>query len=390
MEPIRIAHLIAKQITGNLTLAEERELNKWLESESHLELYHSLHDKKKLEMRLQAYQAIDTAKAKEKYLKRVAPVRSLKLQLLRIAAIALLVLSVGSVIYILRQSQADHTSGQQLAVVEPGQSKATLTLEDGQVVELDNNESLTVKQKGAIINNEAGKINYEVTNENVLSLKYNTLQVPRGGEYQVTLPDGTRVWVNSETQLKYPVKFAGDTRTIELSGEAYFEVAHNAKQPFIVKTKSHNIEVLGTTFNIRAYDDDIVQHTTLVEGSVQASYFNTKGTKNTQILKPEQQIQFNQDDKQAKLTTVDTYIYTAWKQGRFVFRDQSIESILNGMSRWYDIEIEFENQSVADKTFSLDIKRDAPFEKIITVLELTRSVEISTVGNRIIVKEVSE
>jgi ferric-dicitrate binding protein FerR (iron transport regulator) len=389
MEPIRIAHLIAKQLTNNLTLSEEHELDKWLETESNLELYHSLHDKKKLELKLQAYQAIDTAKAKEKYLKHVSPVRSLKTQLLRIAAIALLVLSIGSVIYILRQSKTVHSSTQ-LVTVEPGQSKASLTLEDGQVIELVSDGRMTVQQKGAVVNNESGKIKYEATKENISLLKYNTLYVPRGGEYQITLPDGTHVWVNSETQLKYPVKFIGKTRTVELSGEAYFEVAHNAEKPFIVQTKSHNIEVLGTTFNIRAYDNDIVQHTTLIEGSIQASYFNTKGIKNSKVLAPEQQIQFNQKDKLTKLTTVDPYIYSAWKQGRFVFRDQSIESILKGMSRWYNIEIEFENKAVAGKTFSIDIKRDASFEKVIKILELTRAVKINTVGNRIIVNEVSE
>jgi ferric-dicitrate binding protein FerR (iron transport regulator) len=277
-----------------------------------------------------------------------------------------------------------------LVTVEPGQSKASLTLEDGQVIELVSDGRMTVQQKGAVVNNESGKIKYEATKENISLLKYNTLYVPRGGEYQITLPDGTHVWVNSETQLKYPVKFIGKTRTVELSGEAYFEVAHNAEKPFIVQTKSHNIEVLGTTFNIRAYDNDIVQHTTLIEGSIQASYFNTKGIKNSKVLAPEQQIQFNQKDKLTKLTTVDPYIYSAWKQGRFVFRDQSIESILKGMSRWYNIEIEFENKAVAGKTFSIDIKRDASFEKVIKILELTRAVKINTVGNRIIVNEVSE
>ena len=213
--------------------------------------------------------------------------------------------------------------------------------------------------------------------------KYNSVLIPRGGQYQLTLPDGTKVWLNAESSLRFPVAFTGDTRRVELSGEAYFEVAKNKKKPFYVLAKGTEVQVLGTHFNVSAYNEAV--ETTLLEGSVK---LNSNG--NTALLKPGQSGTRNNIGA-FKVENADLETAVDWKNGFFVFHDETIQSILQKASRWYDVEIEFRGNT-ASRQFYGKVSRYKNIDDLLKNLELTGEIHFkveagsaSGKGRRIIV-----
>lgn len=257
----------------------------------------------------------------------------------------------------------------------PGGNKATLTLADGRTIDLNSSQS------GIIVGNQ---ITYEngdmimpldgtgLTNKNL------ELATPKGGTYQVTLPDGTRVWLNAESTLQYPVQFANDKRLVYLIGEGYFEVAKDSKRPFLVSTANQEVEVLGTQFNVTAYSNETLTKTTLVEGKVKIS--NVKSGI-VHVLKPGQQGVAEGMDTRVK--EVNTSQFTAWKDGYFIFEGTPFPEVLEQLARWYDIEIEY--QQTPYKTFSGKMKRNA---QLLTVLDFFEGwgIQFQLEGRRLIIK----
>lgn len=224
--------------------------------------------------------------------------------------------------------------------IEFGTDKATLTLADGSNVVLEKGESFQTEY--AISNGD--DIEYKETVKT--NIVYNYLTIPRGGKYQITLSDGTKVWLNADTQLKYPVAFQeGQTRQVELLyGEAYFDVTpsiDNKGTTFKVLTQSQEIEVLGTEFNIQAYKGDTFIHTTLVEGKVTVENANGK-----KVLLPNQQSHLNLNSNTILVKNVDPYNHVAWKDGVFSFDNKSLKNIMTTLSRWYDLDVVFENKAL--------------------------------------------
>lgn len=256
--------------------------------------------------------------------------------------------------------------------IEVGTDKATLTLEDGSTVVLEKGKVYNNKN----VNSTGKELLYNKSNSDSKKVAYNYLTIPRGGQFAITLSDGTKVWLNSETQLKFPVHFVeGRTRGVELVyGEAYFDVspstAHNGAG-FTVSQKAQKIHVIGTQFNIKAYKDDSNIATTLVEGKVEMQFANVK-----QNLIPNQRANFDVKTNKVKIAKVDVYNDICWKDGVFSFEDKPLDEIMKVLSRWYDIQVVFEKESIKKEKFNGVLIKDRNIDEIL------RSIKNSGIINK--------
>ncbi len=264
----------------------------------------------------------------------------------------------------------------------PGGNKAVLTLANGKTIVLDNAENGTLAKEGTTLVKKTtdGQVIY---NTNALAgdeaaPTINTISTPRGGQYQVVLPDGTQVWLNSASSLTFPTRFTGRSRQVKITGEAYFEVTKNTLMPFKVKTNRADIEVLGTHFNVMAYDDEVIMKTTLLEGAVSI----TSGTFSAR-LKPGQQAQIKSSGQNKIINDVDVDDETAWKNGIFQFREVGIDAILRQAARWYDVQVTYSGK-VPDKVFSGRISRNVKASVLLDILKYA-GVNLKIEGNKIIV-----
>lgn len=304
-----------------------------------------------------------------------------RLTTFRLAAACLLVLlGTGIAYYLLRSSSREQVAVADKTDALPGSNRAILTLANGNTVVLDSAANGTLAQQGAAsvqkLNN--GQLAYYNNNKDN-SIVYNTLSTPRGGQYQLTLPDGTGVWLNAASSIRYPTSFSGSERKVEITGEAYLEVAQMANKPFkvIVNNQLH-VQVLGTSFNINAYQDEHAIRTTLLSGRIQVA--SPDGT--PLVLKPG-----NQASLQSGRLTVgeaDGEQVLAWKNGYFHFDRADIQTIMRQVARWYDVEIIYED--IPQKKFSGTIPRDVNVSKVFKILELTGNVHFSIKGNKVTVK----
>jgi hypothetical protein len=264
--------------------------------------------------------------------------------------------------------------------ITPGRNTATLTLSDGVVLDLAHIKNGTIAStQGARVQKSAeGFIIYQASGKDINVESFNTIDVPAGGQYKVVLPDGTAVWLNALSRLTYPTAFSGKTREVKLEGEAYFEVAKNASKPFIAKVNDMKVTVLGTHFNINAYDKRRYR-TTLVEGSVKLSKSNRQA-----MLTPGQQGLVDVENESIKVASVNVNKSVAWKNGYFMFQEDSIIDIMAQISRWYDVDVEFEGK-MPFKTFGGIYSRNKDINELLKGLELTGLVRFKIEGRRIIV-----
>jgi transmembrane sensor len=276
------------------------------------------------------------------------------------AASVLLVLSAGLWVWQHRTPAnlvAAQTSPKGLRnIILPGSNKATLTLADGSVLNLDISKKGTLSRQGNVAVNKTadGQLVYDTTksNNHALVAGYNTVATPRGGQYQLVLADGTKVWLNAATTLKFPPVFAGKERRVELSGEAYFEVAKNKEKPFKVTVNGMAVEVLGTHFNIMGYNDDKTVQTTLLEGSVKL----TSSSQTAMLVPGQQGTMANQQNTSFRVQNVNTDDAVAWKNGYFTFRNEDIAGVMKKVSRWYDVDINYRG-NLANRTFGGSVSR---------------------------------
>jgi ferric-dicitrate binding protein FerR (iron transport regulator) len=266
--------------------------------------------------------------------------------------------------------------------VAPGNNKAILTLDDGSKINLDDAKTgiLASESNIDIKKTGAGQLEYAAGTQSVKTVKYNILSTPMGGEYQLVLPDGSKVWLNSGSTLRFPTAFIGSERIVELKGEAYFDIAKNPKMPFLVRTNNAmDIKVLGTQFNIMAYDDEKNINTTLIEGSVEV----LKGSGKT-MLKPGQEAILNRGSGNIKVASADLEQAIAWKNGYFIFYNENIESIMRKVSRWYNVDVVYQG-NLSNKDFVGTISRNKNISELLKMLELTGAVHFSIDGRRITV-----
>ncbi|MFA4866826.1 MAG: FecR family protein [Pedobacter sp.] len=310
-----------------------------------------------------------------------------------ITAIAAMVAIITTGVYFYQKEKNNHISQADTANIQAGTNKATLTLADGTIINLDSaTNGELAEQTGIKITKTAdGQLIYNITDHNTKNavpteLTYNTITTPRGGQYQVNLPDGSKIWLNSASSLKYPILFGKDQRKVELTGEAYFEVTsiikdeRHIKMPFIVKTDKQEVEVLGTHFNINSYTDENLTRSTLLEGAVRVTSLLTDHT--SSILKPGQQSILNNNT--LKVQTVDTEEAVAWKNGYFQFNESDLGSIMRQISRWYNIDVVFEGRSPND-LFHFKAPKDQNLTELLKIFELN-GINLKIEGRTLIVK----
>lgn len=302
-------------------------------------------------------------------------------------AVACILLILGSVLWLSNpwqkdQFQTDHTqyvliNKSTTEEIKPGSTKAILTLANGKKIALAKNDSGQIAiEKGVYIRKSAtGKLIYEVSDAAALSADrnqptcYNTIETPRGGQYQVELPDGTTVWLNAASSLRYPTTFNKTGRQVELQGEAFFDIApsaFSAKYPFIVHTNGQQVEVMGTQFNINAYSNEENTVTTLINGKIKVS-----GAGTSLLLKPGQQTLLSAD-KQALVTQqADVEKAIAWKNGYFIFHRENIQSVMRQLARWYAVDVSFEKAPPNKDEYVGKLKRSSDIKNVLKILEIT-------------------
>lgn len=286
------------------------------------------------------------------------------------AGLALLLGMVG----MLRWQVDGKVEEQILENIEIAQSDVMLILSNGRQVAIGKDTVQLLREETAAKIEVAGNtIRYREEGKPELAEAFNTLLIPRGGEYRIELADGSRVWLNSETEFRYPVNFTGNCRKVYLKGEAYFEVAKDTEKPFVVSTAGEvDVRVLGTHFNVASYQDDEEVVTTLAEGSVEVA----SGEEAVRI-RPNEQILFNKNSHTFSRRQVDATVYSAWKDGKFIFEDQTLEQIMKQLQRWYEMDVFYASDSVRNYRFSGDLKKYDDFGKIVKMIEEVAGLQIS-------------
>lgn len=305
-------------------------------------------------------------------------------------AASVLILLVGAYFIFAKVATArKENSGQQVTMVQktpalilPGRNRAMLITSDGNSIVLDSMQNgLLAKQGHSSVQKEGDLLIYRApaSVNGDTQISYNTLSTPRGGQYQVVLSDGTKVWLNAASSIRYPTVFSGKLREVTLTGEAYFEVAKNKERPFQIKVEAMKIAVLGTHFNVNAYEDEPEIKTSLLEGSVQITKGNTSG-----LLKPGQQAVVTNKSDKIKTSNVDLTEVVAWKNGLFRFEGADITTIMREIGRWYDVEIVYAGK-LPNNRFVGKISRKVELSEVLKILALSK-VKFTVAGKKIIVQ----
>ena len=308
-----------------------------------------------------------------------------------IAAASIVLVAAISTLLTFEYLIGDTTQWVQEISIEKGNARAVLITSSGQEHKLEEGETRTISdQHGVKIQTDSNNV-VQYTSEALamstpeLKNQYNTLKVPRLGEYQILLSDGTKVWINSESELKYPLHFNPKERVVELTGEAYFDVKSDPAHPFIVKTNGVKTRVVGTEFNVSSYPDEDL-NITLVEGSV---VLNQDHLTEAIPLKPGENARQKAGSNNISVSKVDVKQYTAWRNGYFYFQKERLEDILLKLERWYDFKVFYQNQEVKNYLFKMRADRDQEFKDIVSRLEQTGRISIKINGNVIVVSDVS-
>ncbi len=382
----RVYELISGKLDDRLSLMEETELSDWLaEDVKHEKIYAEI---KKIRDQVKLLHR-DFAPDTENVLKRVKRGRGRQIGFRywwKYAALFILPLGVALVLWQGMKNEPVEVHRQFSAVSRPGGERAILKLYDGKTVMLDST------MKSSLIALEAN-VRIEMDSNHLLRYssydsigiteanKNNELIIPKGGEYQVVLADGTKVWLNSASRLIYPQSFMGKERRVVLSGEAFFDVVHDAERPFIVETSRMNVKVLGTRFNVNDYDDNEEVSTTLVNGSVEI----VSGGQQAFRLVPGEQAYGKENELEKR--EVNVRLYTSWIDGKFLFNNTELEEIVKQISRWYDVEIFFSNESVKKVRFTGAIVKFKPLDDLVRMIESTSQVRFSVNGKTIVISE---
>lgn len=386
----KISELIAIEMSGQPNSVEKEKLEKWLNSsENNRNLYNKIIDAENFKSRNKFHIAIDTDHAWNRVSKGLVDKRGKRILLsaFTYAAAILFPILIGiSVYWFLNEKSVQII--QPIAKIEPGAKHAVLIMANGKNVNLiEETKKSLVEDDGTIIKNKNDVLSYAGptpirTNKTLI----NTLIVPRGGEYSLVLSDSTRVFVNSKSKLEFPVRFIGDKREVTLEGEAYFEVSKDKSRPFIVTIKGIHVEVLGTSFNIKAYPDDDLSFTTLVEGKVKLNGANR--STNECFLEPDQQAVYNPSTTRMVIQKVDAKQVVMWTKGRITFTNQTLDEIMKSLSRWYDFNYRYEDDALKMIKFKGGLNKYESINPIIDIIKRTGKVKVSIEGKELLFSKI--
>jgi len=397
----RIALLMSKSIKNELTDKEEAELATWLASAPNREFFEEFVNREALTEGMGVLARMNKPGMQQKmdemrFADRQGAGRIILFRKYLAVAGVIALLGIG-VWWWTSQMKYTATEAERQSLVigtndiSPGGDKAILTLDGGQKIVLDSARNGKLARQGniSILIPDSGHLAYKpAAGENAASasgnpkIAFNTLTTPRGGQYRVTLSDGTQVWLNAASSLRYPTVFTGKERVVEITGEAYFEVSSNERMPFMVRANGTEVRVLGTQFDVMAYENEAEQNITLIGGGVRISRGNS-----ARVLKPGQQARLSpsedisDDIRVVEGADVDEAL--AWKNNLFSFNDASIETVMRQLARWYDVDIKY--TGVVSQHFNGNIPRTVSLSKVFVMLELTGKVHFRIEGRQVIV-----
>lgn len=376
-----------KYLSGNANSDEEQQLLNFYGSFNIPDVNHTDADLSSLDDKIyrQILDKMETEKSKGQNRLRIY-------QSISIAATLILAIAISLYLYSFEektepQNFAELSSKNDIA---PGNNKAILTLADGSKISLDDASAGFVARQGSIsiTKTEDGQIVYGKNESDVPEIDAaaaNTIQTPKGGRYKISLPDGSKVWLNSASTLTYPTKFTRFERKVNLTGEAYFEIERNQNRPFRVESNNQIVEVLGTHFNINSYDNEDYIKTTLLEGSVRVSLNSEQP--NAQLLKPGQQSLTSSSQREIKVQSTDTEKAIAWKNGYFKFKNTPIKEIMKEIERWYDVELIYDGKLAPDE-FTGYISTDVKISGVLKMLEESGGIKFTVKGRKLKVKSI--
>ncbi|MEG2277358.1 MAG: DUF4974 domain-containing protein [Odoribacter sp.] len=381
-EWITTAQKISKYILNRNDLSSQQETKKWYQSgERHKKIFNDLNS-----AQYYTHKSIQRKKINEKYTYEdfttsyKIKIHRIRWQKIGYAASILILLASATTIWFYQQQDQEQTIAFMPHII-PGSSKASLILGNGNKIAL-NSPMIFNEKDGTIIQNKTdGELTYQGKTKNNLTIQYNTLLVPQGGEYRLTLSDGTKVWINSESELIFPTQFSSDKREVFLKGEAYFEIAHNKHQPFYVNSNQLQIHATGTAFNVNAYTNEPNFKVTLVEGSVNIEGNNKIISK----LPPNFQFSMNKEKGEYEVISVDPRTATSWKNGIFFFDEESLSSIIRKLSRWYGINIKCTKPEINQYKFSGEIRKYEEISKVLDILKLTNEITYNILSDKSVV-----
>ena len=383
---IEISELIYRKQAGLISVKEQERLDEWgNQSEENNEILKRLTTEITLNEKQAKYNTIDSTLAWKKIESQTAKQkpkeRKLLIDFLKYAAAIVLPLAIGGILVYQSINNADDYSDAIVEQIKPGTNKATLVLADGSTVNLEAEKDTLIAGKALNRNN---KLSYDASGQLAkMEAKWHKLVVPIGGEYKLQLSDGTVVWMNSDSELKYTDKFIGKQRLVHLKGQAIFKVAKDTVHPFIVKTEAMDVRVYGTEFDVMAYPDEDIVQTTLLEGSVGVDLKNETGIVQTSMIKPNMQIGYYKNGVKGEIKEVDASKYFGWRDGKFQFDNEKLGSIMRKLERWYGVKFFTQNQEIQQLRFSGEMKRFENFSTILNLLEYGSDVKFEVHGKAV-------
>ena len=370
--------LLHTYFRGEATPEEEKQIMDWAESSP--ENYQEYLKERKIWNAILMYSVNPTIKA-------TATHKRLFLSLYKYAAIAVIAFGVG--FYTLHNR---NVPGDFLSHLSPMDISEPVLLQNNQKYIALGAESFSLnEQKGIVKNNHTDKLLSYHQEDASRGFSFgkkradNRLLVPQGQTYKLALADGTNVMLNAESELTFPSEFDTDRREVFLKGEAFFQVTHNEKAPFIVHTDQLDVQVLGTTFNVSGYNNENMLKVTLVEGSIR---IHQQG--DSVKIRPNEQYNYNKNTREKRVQTVDTELFTSWVNDEYIFKDTTLDEIFNRINHWYMFDVTYESPSLKEKRFFLTIARDASLDQIIQIINSTEEVCIEKKDNHIVVKNIPD
>ncbi len=386
-----IAKRIAADISGAISPEDKARLEAWLsEREEHREVYRRVAERVAKGEEPKSYRYAPSVEADwQRVRRRISARRWLFHPVARYAAAVAVAVGFGVAAWLIHESKevaAPVVASVPADSIKPGVTKAVLTLSNGQQMVMEEKTVGTFKSGDVVVDKQADGLSYRKAGKKAGAaeeqLVFNTVTTPRGGEFKLVLEDGTRVWLNAGSELRYPVRFVGKERKVFVKGEVYFEVAKDRKRPFRVQVLDEmTVEVLGTHFNVSAYEEDATIETTLAEGRVKV----TDGMKSMELV-PNEQAVFGKADGHFERHEVDARSYVAWKDGLFIFEDETLENIMERVKRWYNVDVEFGNEALKELRFSGDLERYKDFSIVLRMLEKVSRIDVEIEGRTVYIK----
>lgn len=375
-----ISDLIFKDITSAITREQKAELDAWVKSsEENERIYRSLCNNEKLDGEYACWNMVDFQRPMKNMERRISEGKhKSRIIYSSLAFIALIAFSVLLWMYGESRKQysqllAAYQTEHYMQNIHPGKTQAQLTTDNGKIVVLGNDSESNEKVLASLKTVSADR------------LAINKLEIPRGGEFHITLEDGTEVWLNAESSLNYPEHFGRSSREVEVKGEAYFKVKKDASRPFSVKIDGERILVHGTEFNVMSYSEDNYVYTTLVQGQI--SLQEEASSSSELILTPGHQAVFAKSDNSIAVQQVNTEAVTSWRNGMFVFENQTLEQIMRQLARWYDFEYEFVGKDLARMEFMGKVPRYGTFGEVLEILEKSGNLHFEAENKKILISQ---